>query len=548
MKKGVLVIFLILLVALGYFSYEYVMEEVVDMYYLASSVNTVKLYNKDYQEVLEVVRGANVLVVTKNIDSEKSEYQKVIYKAREYYVKKDNLSKDKNVVLEDTIYIRTPVTVYKDTISIDIFSMILKGSEVKVIGYDKLNKDGSVNKYKVLYKDIEGYIYSKYTVDNLTSAQKNYDNGSLAIHNKRTNKYGGGDAASLDYYPYEKVSFEDNVMPSEVRSLYLNVSVTKNIDEYIDFALKNNINSFVIDIKENTVPAYKGDVFKKYSITNYNKAKYSVDEYKSLINKAQKAGIYLIARISTFKDGYYVKDHPEDAILDKNGQPYKYNSSYWPTAYNREVWEFNVALAIEAVELFGFNEIQFDYVRFPDRTYSLEKDGTINLNNTYSETKAQAIQTFLMYACDEIHRVGAYVSADVFGETANSYVTGYGQYWPAISNVVDVISAMPYPDHFNAHEYGIDEYVWEVPYKLLKRWGSSASIRQKETTTPAIVRTWIQAYNSVREPYVVYDAEKVSDQIRGLYENDLIGGYMTWNSASSLNKYREIKEAFKKEY
>lgn len=96
----------------------------------------------------------------------------------------------------------------------------------------------------------------------------------------------------------------------------------------------------------------------------------------------------------------------------------------------------------------GFNEIQFDYVRFPDRTYSYEKSGEISMQNTYGEEKAQAIQKFLMYASDEIHSVGAYISADVFGESAHNYVTGYGQYWPAISNVVDVISAMPYPDHF----------------------------------------------------------------------------------------------------
>ena len=112
------------------------------------------------------------------------------------------------------------------------------------------------------------------------------------------------------------------------------------------------------------------------------------------------------------------------------------------------VWEYKVELAKEAVALFGFNEIQFDYVRFPDGTYDYEEDGNIDYRNEYDETKAQAIQRFLMYACDELHDCGVYVSADVFGETSGSYVTAYGQYWPAISNVVDVISGMPYPDHF----------------------------------------------------------------------------------------------------
>ena len=84
-----------------------------------------------------------------------------------------------------------------------------------------------------------------------------------------------------------------------------------------------------------------------------------------------------------------------------------------------------------------------------------------------------------MYACDELHDLHAYVSADVFGETSNNYVTAYGQYWPAISNVVDVISPMPYPDHFGSHAYDIEEVVWTVPYKLMYAWGSQALGMQK---------------------------------------------------------------------
>ena len=542
------IIFLLIVVGIGsclYYLYiSSKAEEKMLTYYLASADKTIKLYDENLEEVKDVVRGTEV----KTSLEKRDDYVKVFLGNVLYYVKEGNIIKDNNVVLEDSVYIRTSVSVYEDSDSLKISGMIPKGSSVKVIGYDKLNSDGSVNKYKVSFNDISGYIYSKYTVNSEEEAIKMYDNGHLETHLKRTDRYGGGSGDNLDYYPYPKASFTDNIMPEEVRSLYINVNSLSNIDAYISLAKESNINAFVVDIKENTVPGYKGEVFKNYSPTNYEHAVYSLEDYKTYIDKIKEAGIYLIGRISTFKDGYYVSDHPDYAILDKNGSPYKYNSSYWPTAFNREVWEYNVALAVEAVKEFGFNEIQFDYVRFPDRTYSLEQNGTINLNNTYNESKAMAIQLFLMYACDEIHKVGAYVSADVFGESANSYVTGYGQYWPAISNVVDVISAMPYPDHFNAHDYGIKEYVWEVPYKLLKSWGASVVIRQEETTTPAVVRTWIQAYNTIKSPYVIYDADKISEQIEGLYENGLTGGYITWNSASSLSKYKEISSAFKKEY
>ena len=114
-----------------------------------------------------------------------------------------------------------------------------------------------------------------------------------------------------------------------------------------------------------------------------------------------------------------------------------------------------------------------------------------------------------MYATDEIHKYNAYVSVDVFGESANSYVTAYGQYWPAISNIVDVISAMPYPDHFDTYAYGSKVPVWTEPYELLKAWGKTVVTRQSEIPTPAVVRTWIQAYNAIKSPYIVYDANKV---------------------------------------
>lgn len=254
--------------------------------------------------------------------------------------------------------------------------------------------------------------------------------------------------------------------------------------------------------------------------------------------------------ITVFKDNHYAVDHPEDMIGDtRTNKPYIVSNTYWPSAYSRNVWEFNVELAKEAVKEFGFNEIQFDYVRFPDRTQSLEAIGALDFKNTNKEDKAQAIQRFLRYAKDELHKLNAYVSADVFGECAHTYVAAYGQYWPAISNVVDVISAMPYPDHFNAHDYGIKEIVWTVPYTLLLTWGRDyAAKRQTEIPTPAIARTWIQTYDTIHPPYIEYDATKVSDQIRGLYEAGLNGGYMTWNSRSNLAKYKSQKDAYNKEY
>ena len=518
---------------------------------VASTSLTVPLYDFDYNEIIQIKRGEEVTILKDNIINNEQEYSQVKYDKNEYYILSSNLVDDINdAVLEKEMYVRTSVTLYENLESIKIKGLVEKGEKLEVLGFNSINDDGSVDMYKVKYNEQEGYVYGKYLVNNYEESILNYDEeGIYQIHKKRGDSWGGGDAGTLDYYPYEKPKFENNVMPSEVRSLYMDASAVYNVDEYIKLAKESGINAIVVDIKDGTV-AYPANAMKEYSITNYNRAINSYEEYKNAIKKIKDAGLYVIGRITTFKDSNYATDHPEDTILDTaTGKSYNHDGSYWPSAFSRDVWEFNVSLAIESVKEMGFNEIQFDYVRFPDRVQSLEKAGKIDYNNTYNESKAQAIQRFVMYACDEIHKYGAYVSIDVFGEAAHTYVTPYGQYWPAISNVADVISGMPYPDHFGKYDYNFKEPVWTIPYDLLYKWGNEFVVnRQKEIPTPAIVRTWIQAYDAIKEPKVIYDADMVSKEIQGLYDAGLTGGFITWNGSSSLTKYKEISSAFGKEY
>ena len=328
-------------------------------------------------------------------------------------------------------------------------------------------------------------------------------------------------------------------MPEKVKALYLNGSAIRRVDDYINIAKGSNVNAFVVDIKDDYL-SYESDVSKELSPTSYKTALSTVEKFKNSIKKLKDNGYYVIGRITLFKDRSYAIDNKNEAIADLQGNLYKHNGSYWPSAFSTNCWEYNIKMALESVDLFGFNEIQFDYVRFPDGTSSLEKENTINIKNKYNISKIQAIQTFLMYATDILHEKGVYVSADVFGESAHEYVNAYGQYWGAISNVVDVISAMPYPDHFLAHQYGISEVVWTVPYKLLTEWCKFAMKRQSEIPTPAIMRTWIQAYNTSKSPQVIYDSEKMKEQIKALDDGGATGGFMTWSASSYIPKYEAI--------
>lgn len=526
-------------------------------YYLASSTNEVPLYDEELKEVKKKYRGNKINIFeNKFIKKDNKKYMEIKEEGKTLYIDTANLVKNSHdVVLEKELYVQVSTSLLKDISDIHIVSLAKKGSQVNILDYDKLNDKGLVNMYKVKIEDNEGYIYAKYLVDTEKEAQANYEAETYdKIHSKIKNSYNGGNAINLDYYPVEKPKFDNNKMPDSVYSLYLNSgkNVIKNIDKYIEFAKDTKINTFVVDIIDDSAIGYASPILKELSPTSYKYANNTVEEYKEAITKLKEAGFYVIGRITAFKATHYVKDHPENSIKNvKTNEPYLHSKAYWPTPYSREVWYYDVSLAKEAVELMGFNEINFDYVRFPDKMTSIEKNNQVDLGNTYNEEKAQAIQRFLQYATDELHKSNVYVSVDVFGESTNgTYVTAYGQYWPAISNVVDVISGMPYPDHFSKGYYGIDK-PWNHPYELMTAWAKDAAKRQKETTSPAIVRTWIQAFNvqSYVDPNgIAYEAEEIEKQVTALFEQGLKGGYITWLSSSNLDKYKIQKKAFAIDY
>ena len=512
---------------------------VKETFYVASDKYTAPLYDMEFNKISELTRGKEVIISLDKTTNNEEEYYKVNYQGNDYYIKVSSLVKDKkDIVQEKDMYVKISSTIYKDSDTGKIASFVAKDNKVTVVGYDKINDDGSVNMYQINHKDETGYVYSKY----LSFDEENIINEYDKYHENRDFYYDlyGGSGDDLDYTYREKPVFENNIMPEDARTLYVNGWVLSNIDSYINIAKNNNINAFVIDIKDGFM-AYESEVAKNYSISNYNSSYNTKEKYKEVIQKLKDEGFYVIGRIVAFNDKLFAKDNPSESIVSSSLE----NTS-WVSVYSRLAWEFNVELAKEAVIEFGFNEIQFDYVRFPEASYSYSKNN-YNFKNKYNEEKAQAIQNFLMYATDEIHKLNAYVSADVFGECSNTYVTAYGQYWPAISNVVDVISSMPYPDHFAKGAYGLS-IPWEHPYELMYNWAKGAVKRQTEIPTPAKVRTWIQAYDAIFAPYITYDADMISKQISGLYDAGLKGGYITWNGNSSISKYQAIAQAFRKEY
>lgn len=511
--------------------------ETVSMYVASFSESATVYYqidDPDTEHFELLPRGTEVQCVAEDLESGA---EKVRFVSGEgyMYLDRDSLVSDyADTVLTDTVYAVRGMSLLDET-GVTPLCAVEKGMALDVLGFDGMDDTGHVERWHVSCRNGEGYIKADYTAMTEDAAQAQYDEALYQVHAARGDSWGGGDAAGLDYYPTEAPEF-DNKMPDEVRALYLNGSAIQYADSYLSLAKDSAINAFVVDIVDGTAVSYASPVMEAFSPSAYAAAQDTMENFRANVQKLKAAGYYLIGRITVFNDAHLAADHPEYVISDLEGTPLKISSMYWPSGYNRAVWQYKVDLALEAAAL-GFDEIQFDYIRFPDGAYKYEQAGTIDYKNTYGESKAQAVQRFLIYATERLHDAGYYVSGDVFGECANAYVTACGQYWPAISSVVDAISGMPYPDHYSASD---DYKPWEHPYTTVLNFGESAMARQSETLTPAAVRTWIQCYNAIREPYNHYGVDELADEVKALRDSGCTGGFMTWNGASDIDKYREV--------
>ena len=505
-------------------------------YYLASESQYITLYGDDNNSI-DLPRGSRVDIKVKTKTIDDIEYRIFEYNGNEYYVLDDVLELDRNdCVKEKELYALRSHVLTSDYDTYKISGWLNKNELVEVTGFHELLDDGLVDYY---YVNNEGYISSHYLA-------KEYVETSLDGSIYKDCYYNlGGDPTKVEYYHKDVLNFENNIMPDVVKALYINAEAIYDADSYIEIAKQTNgINAFVIDIKDcyvDTQLAYDSPTMKEYAPSTYNIPN-SYETYKKNIQKLKDAGYYLIGRITAFKDDSFALDNPDEALL-YNGQLYEYGFVKWPSVFSRKMWEYNVALASEAVNDFGFNEIQFDYCRLPEDTED------VDLKNTFNESRIEAVSNFLRYASEYLHNLGVYVSADVFGETSgddetcfSAWSTSYGQFWPAISNAVDAISSMPYPDHFSAYSYGIAE-PWIDVYDLMYAWGRATKYAQDNTYDAAKCRTWIMAQSS--DTYeVLYTKDFIADQIQGLKDAGVFDGYCTWNAASSQNKYTEYIDAF----
>ena len=243
------------------------------------------------------------------------------------------------------------------------------------------------------------------------------------------------------------------------------------------------------------------------------------------IRRLKRAGEYVIGRIVTFQDSIMASVRPDLAIQDLRGGVWKSTKGLsWLDPYSIQAQDYNIALAIEAVEL-GFDEIQFDYVRFPT-------DGdTAKMWSRFKDERAphDAISQFLARAREQIVPRGAYLSADLFGLVALVIDDlGIGQKLELIAREVDYVSLMLYPSHYNKPEYGIPDPERE-PYATVAV--SLRDAKERIAGTKAKLRPWLQDF-TLRVPYT---PAEVRAQIQAA-EDTGVGEWILWNAR---NRYTE---------
>jgi hypothetical protein len=303
-----------------------------------------------------------------------------------------------------------------------------------------------------------------------------------------------------------------------VRGIYLNgYHMTNNSKlEIINNILDNtNVNSLVIDVKTDNGHILFDSVNELAVEMSNVRSKYNSERLNTLKDKND---LYLIGRVVVFQDPLFAKNYPNEAVFDSyRNNIYSQDGQYFIDPGSEKARNYVINIAKEACEL-GFDEIQFDYIRYPDSNY---KYMVFKDENTY-DNRIKNINSFLMVAKKEINSLGCFVSADVFGFIlTNKFDGGIGQNLETIIENVDFLSPMVYPSHYSKGSFGYQNPN-RNPYGVITSALDDALERGVEEIK---LRPFLQGFWHS-------DAE-VQENIRAAEDKNL--DWIIWNVSSSYN-------------
>ncbi len=321
---------------------------------------------------------------------------------------------------------------------------------------------------------------------------------------------------------------------TKVKGIYMTgytAGNTNSFNNLIELIKNTELNAVVIDVKDDSGLMTYSSELPDVQFTGANK-NVRIKDIDALIKVLRDNNIYSIARIVTFKDRIAGDKYANLAVKNTSGGIWRdRHGMSWLNPYNRDSWDYIVDIAEEAA-IKGFDEIQFDYVRFPtDGNTKIIDYGT----SAKGKSKAEAIAEFLSYGRDRLKNKGIVVSADVFGlVTTATDDMRIGQHLESISRSVDVICPMVYPSHYGKGSYGVAEPDFE-PYKIVNRSMTVAKQRIDaitDTNRKAVLRPWLQDFTASYLPkYKKYGPAEVRAQIDATYDAGS-EEWLLWNAAN----------------
>jgi len=334
--------------------------------------------------------------------------------------------------------------------------------------------------------------------------------------------------------------------PSPLRGIYLNAYAagsTNRLNTLLALADSTEINAFVIDVKDERGIRYRSQ--NELAMQLSQAGEVTIRDLSGLATKLREKQVWSIARIVLFKDPILSEAKPEWSIRKPDGTTWVDREGHtWVSAWEPAVWKYNLDIA-EEVARAGFDEIQFDYVRFPEAYRSLPEQVHPKANGS----RADAIAAFLAEARRRLHPLGVVVAADVFGLSPNDpRDVAIGQQWETVLAGADHVLPMVYPSHyFPTHLRNVPRPN-RMPYETVFTSVGLGMIRwqrlQSEGVAPARVIPWLQAFNA---PWVdrdyTYGPEQAAAQVRAVYDVGL-DDWVFWHPGS---KYEQVSAAFARE-
>ncbi|HET7876090.1 MAG TPA: putative glycoside hydrolase [Methylomirabilota bacterium] len=314
--------------------------------------------------------------------------------------------------------------------------------------------------------------------------------------------------------------------PKVVRAAYLTyygVGDRAIRGRVLDLIGRTELNAVVIDVKgDRGLIPYRTQVAA--ALEAGAQGPVIIKDFDALLAGLRERGVYTIARIVAFKDNVLAQRRPDLAIIDtRTGKPWLDRENLaWVDPFREEVWDYLIAIAREAAEK-GFDEIQFDYVRFPtDGRLAAARYSQPN----GSATRLPAITAFLAKARRELGSTGVFLAADIFGYTAfNPNDTDIGQRIEELAPHLDYICPMVYPSGYHLGIPGYRNPV-EHPYEIVRE--SVKLIRQRSQHASVVVRPWLQDFRDYAFDRRPFGVREIRAQMKGAAESGAVG-YMLWN-------------------